>query len=518
MNKFKKILLGTLSVLTLGLFVVAGTKVNASTKNDTYDLIALLDNTYDAGTTNIAKPSDHGIFKSFVSSKYRFQSATQEWGGTDSDLSAYSYDFQLRNSGAGFSIVIELGEGQSAQLNYVFFAGTSKKLTVGSTELVGLGTSSLKSGSLALTTGTTTVIGTGNVSILKFEVVVSGGTEKQYYDVKYYDSDKTTEFTTKADSVEDGGKVTKPQDPEKLGYTFAKWYNMSNDEEFNFDSDTVSGALNLYASYTPWSNVATLNLNTMGLAKEALGTEKSTDADRTVTGTIYTLLKGNTVMATSSDTVGTLGGSSACIKTGGNFSQGTNGVALTISNPGIITIWAKNGSSGERDFGVYKDGNTSLENVPTGHLLNKIAKYTLSLTEAGTYQIGSTSGSVVLYYISFEEGIHSTAEVYAEKNKDTDTLRFVGTITGITNLADIESIELVLLKGETPTNKQIFLTTCFTSITGTSQYCQAATGTYYVVYRISSISDIAGSTISKKLIVTFTDKTQAISDVTIINV
>ena len=31
MNKFKKILLGALSVLTLGLFVVAGAKVNAAT-------------------------------------------------------------------------------------------------------------------------------------------------------------------------------------------------------------------------------------------------------------------------------------------------------------------------------------------------------------------------------------------------------------------------------------------------------------------------------------------------------
>ncbi len=53
MNKFKKILLGTLSVLTLGLFVVTGAKVNAATNNYNFDYSAI---TIGDGTTT--KPAD----------------------------------------------------------------------------------------------------------------------------------------------------------------------------------------------------------------------------------------------------------------------------------------------------------------------------------------------------------------------------------------------------------------------------------------------------------------------------
>ena len=51
MNKFKKILLGTLSVLTLGLFVATGAKVNAATTSYSF--------TYSAITTDgTTKPAD----------------------------------------------------------------------------------------------------------------------------------------------------------------------------------------------------------------------------------------------------------------------------------------------------------------------------------------------------------------------------------------------------------------------------------------------------------------------------
>jgi len=52
-----------------------------------------------------------------------------------------------------------------------------------------------------------------------------------------------------AQTVEHGAKVTKPDDPEKEGYTFVGWYDAATDEQWDFDSDVVTGDLELYAKW-----------------------------------------------------------------------------------------------------------------------------------------------------------------------------------------------------------------------------------------------------------------------------
>ncbi len=494
MNKLKKALLGIVSALTIGLFAVAGTKVNAGTKNDSYELVNLLDASYNSSSGNISQPSDHSIFKSFISSKYRFQDASTDWTGNPDDLSDYSYNFQLRDSGAGFSIVIDLDEDQNATLNYIFFAKSGKKMTVGESQIASAGTDTLVSGNLNLETGTTTVTGTGNIDILKFEVVITGGVEKQYYDVKYYDSDKTTEFELLADSVEENGKVTKPQNPEKLGYTFDKWMKMSDDSEFNFDTELVTESISLYATYTPWPNIQTMDLNTMKLAKESLGTGKS-DVNRELTGTIYTLLKGNTVMADTSDNVGTLGVASSCIKTGGSLQTGKNGVSFTVSNPGTITLYAKSGNSSERDFGIYKDGDVTLENVPTGHLVNSIAEYTLEISDAGTYELGSTTGSIVIYYISFEEKQLPTATFGTAVGTYNDNNTAIAFIVILENVEDVALLDAMVFTVNATLNEKVGnanhkVTTCYEALTafGDANTFAAVEGTYYVYFTVYGIT------------------------------
>ena len=54
--------------------------------------------------------------------------------------------------------------------------------------------------------------------------------------------------------VEYGQKVTKPADPTRMGYTFAGWYGPGMTDTgtlWNFESDTVTGALTLTAQWTP---------------------------------------------------------------------------------------------------------------------------------------------------------------------------------------------------------------------------------------------------------------------------
>ena len=65
--------------------------------------------------------------------------------------------------------------------------------------------------------------------------------------------------------VNDGGKVTKPTDPTRTGYTFGGWYKEAAcTTAWNFDTDTVTGNITLYAKWTPVKKNYTITLNPAG--------------------------------------------------------------------------------------------------------------------------------------------------------------------------------------------------------------------------------------------------------------
>lgn len=149
--------------------------------------------------------------------------------------------------------------------------------------------------------------------------------------------------------------------------------------------------------------------------------------------------------------------------------------------------------------------------VSTNYYLQEI-----ELSSAGTYYLIADTNACNVHYLEYvanKMSKNTTASVFAEKNTAGDTLRFVGTLTGITDLDNIQSVELVLKKGGVASKKQIFLTTCYTSVTGTSQTCAQADNTYYVIYRLKGIKDVTGS-FTKQLVITFTDGSTTSSEVT----
>ena len=63
-------------------------------------------------------------------------------------------------------------------------------------------------------------------------------------------------------TVAHGGKVTKPEAPTKTGYTFAGWYSDANfNTPWNFDTNTVSGNMTLYAKWNINQYTVTFNTN-----------------------------------------------------------------------------------------------------------------------------------------------------------------------------------------------------------------------------------------------------------------
>ena len=57
--------------------------------------------------------------------------------------------------------------------------------------------------------------------------------------------------------VEEGKKVSKPANPTKAGYTFVAWYrNSAKTTQWNFDTDTVTANITLYAKWTSTSELA----------------------------------------------------------------------------------------------------------------------------------------------------------------------------------------------------------------------------------------------------------------------
>ena len=61
------------------------------------------------------------------------------------------------------------------------------------------------------------------------------------------------------ENIESGSKIDKPEDPTKNGYNFNGWF--LNDEEWDFENDSISSDISLKASWTPVVYSITYNLN-----------------------------------------------------------------------------------------------------------------------------------------------------------------------------------------------------------------------------------------------------------------
>ena len=545
MNKFKKILLGALSALTLGLFVAVGTNVDAASLENGTVLVSTTEYAGDTKTwgfttnlpssnTNIAVGSDiNGII-----------SAKDGTNGTKSapiaikSSASNGYDTY---PGSEFLVPVPSADS-TGTVTRTGNANNSRYLALGSNTAVALASPMTFDFDTDDIETNPTLSNNSTVTGYYLRFVVSGGEAKTYsisvqlkdgtttygevatlHTVTYMD--ETTTLKTDAEAV-DGSNIS--YIPKKYGYDFEGWYtdsNLTSESKIDTTTYTVTDDATLYANWTAWTNtgIEEYTLSNAAIEKIETGIDGNLSADLALTPSIYTAMSGVGMTTTNVTLPGASSATQApCFNTNGAVKTNGNGIKFTAPADGTLTAYVGAGGGSQRNIKLT-DGTNVLEPTTGSVVVGNIesARYTpveivYTLEEGTTYYFGGDNG-VRIYYISFEEvttlADNTTAAVFAEKNTAGDTLRFVGTLTGITDLANIDSIELILEKDGVATKKQIFLTTCYISVTGASQTCAEADNTYYVVYRITGISGLTG-TISKQLKVTFTDGSYTLSAAT----
>ncbi len=521
MNKLKKVMLGALSVLTLGLFVATGARVDAATAavDGTYSVTAesfyTFDSSKDPSTKRDPDNITVGIFSWSTGTKTNNYAAYGYKGGSSTtNPTTLSWEHEIIIGGTR-KITVEIGTLAAGQQAKCTVYGYSENKTIKIN-----GASKTSTTKWAVTPATETITSGSsfdiefvtNYALLQIDVVISTDTGSTFYDVEFYDG--TTWLHTESVKENTTVSASSVNIPGYWGKAFDKWLD-EDGEEFDFNTK-IAGNTKLYTSYIDSEyaikDANSLDVALMNKAKTIFGTSSALTDDKALTPSNFTVLTGSQFQSSGWGGTETLANSNSGVKVASPSST-ENAIKFVPSKSGSILVYAKNGSSSsDRAVRMLDSSNKKVESTKLAGNSYGVVEFDVEKDE--TYYIGGAGGNMYIYAIMFEYmSDNTTASVFAEKNTTGDTLRFVGTLTGITDLANIDSIELILELDGTATAKQIFLTTCYTSVTGASQTCASGDNIYYVIYRIKGVTGLTG-TISKQLKVTFTDGSTTLSEVT----
>lgn len=339
-----------------------------------------------------------------------------------------------------------------------------------------------------------------------------------------YDVDGQTTST----NVNAGTVITLDEAPLKANSVFNGWSDGTTTYAAGA-SYTVNSAVTFAATWTTYSGGNGVSFT----AGDLYGTYPNTIKNQmVVSGTIFTIYADSSKTVTFDNSKITLSDGSTEIngrlKLGGtaDFTNTLRVIGFTAPSNGTVNVEFVSGSSNSSRNLVVKDSSgNQIISVSNSSSSNAVC-LTANVESGKIYYIGSGNNGINIGKVEFVEASEpkmsdgTTASVFAEMNNTTGTLRFVGTLTGITSLDNIASIELVLKKKSSAdtdyvaTKSKIYLTTCYTSVTGTTQTCAASNGKYYVIFRLNNADSLAtGTKISKELIITFTDGSTTTSGV-----
>ena len=546
MRKFKKILVGALSVLTFGaLAFTSANVVKATSLTYGTDVVTTEDYSGDTRTwgfttnlpgsnTSIAVGSDiNGIInaKQGSSNTQINKSASngfQTYVNTEILVPVPSADStgtvtRTGNANKDRSLALGTNAAQVLTATMTFDFGTSDIETNPT-----LSDSSTVSGYFLRFITAGGEAKTYSISVQLKDGTTTYGEAATLHTVTYMDG--TTTLKTD-DEVVDGSNISYA--PKKYGYDFEGWYTESTLDNKISNSYTVTDDVTLYANWTAWTNtgIEEYTLSNAAIEKIATGIDGNLSADLALTPSIYTAMSGVGMTTTNVTLPNASSATQApCFNTNGAVTTNGYGLKFTAPANGTLTAYVGAGGGSQRNIKLT-EGTNVLEPTTGSTIVGNIesARYTpveivYTLEEGTTYYFGGDSG-VRIYYISFAATATTADSATLDANNSTGesttmvgttAVRFVGRITGVDEL-DITSIEATIT-GDSSVNKTF--TTVYTAITNISG-CEAADNTYYFYYTIYGVTDAYnGKTISFTYTVTFADgstKTLASANTYLIN-
>lgn len=513
MNKFKKIMLGALSVLTLGLFVVTGSKVFAEGQYGKYTVTntetvstavwdfsnaddmpsanvtvkGLTDNTLygiggDASKGITLKASEKNISNNKTGVLY-VPVPSADAAGTITLLGSSS------NSARTLTLAVVTQDEGSTLTNKVYtYSSSAVNITFDSSYIT--------------TSGSTYWLkfdpNGQEVKLKKITVALTSSTQYAATAATHVVTIKDGDTTIKTFDVDDGDSFDKPISI--WGYSSVSLYTNAGLTDAYTDA-AITADTTLWVSKTVDTTDYGYNLTTSMINKLS-GVYNTSTEDIEITD--YYTKKVSAVATTSYLQL-----------------KNTEAQSLVINVPsgGLnITVSCSTGGSSDRNIYLYK--TTFGENEVTAFTTvlpnaDYTARNVSTTLEEGTYYLAGSDNirvySITMTEITLADNVEATTAAY--QNSDKSALKIIGTISGIEDLADIKSIELVLLKNDVETKNPIFLTTCFTSV---KDIYTASEGTYYTIFRITGITAAAmpdGTVIKHQIIVTFTDDSSVTSEV-----
>ena len=472
MRKLKFFILTLLSVLTLGLFVVIGSKVEAASHDIGSATVTTTTNSGDtktwdfkvSSTKTLANGDDVNgvvVYGGYSKGSAGIPSIKKDNVGLDFFLHGYVLVPVVSENSEGTISVMLTSNSGGRYIDLISNSGTvtSSVLTSKTDTMDYTFTeddvwtinekyyvklwSEVYTGN-PLTPSGDTNSNSGEIKMGTVSIVLSNGTYGEaatLHTVTYMDG--TTPLKTDEEAV-DGSNIS--YTPKKYGYDFEGWYtdaSLDSQYKVNTSTYTVTGDVTLYANWTAWTNtgITEYTLTNSAIEKIATGIDGNLSADLALTPSIYTVMSGVAMTTTNVTLPGASSATQApCFNTNGAVKTTGNGLKFTAPSNGTLTLWAGSGSSEERTIKVT-NGDTDLTpssgsvTVPASYAPHEIV-YTLE--EGTTYYIGGSKG-VRIYYVSFEEEAAPTVTVTAlqqeaDSGNDTTYIRFIAIVSGVTDI------------------------------------------------------------------------------------
>ncbi len=551
MNKFKKIMLGALSVLTLGLFVVTGAKVNATTisaktetqssmeKGGSYylEVATVYDENWTGDAIAVGKSSVATFSAAEYYGPFEVSGSAYKYSHRNDFTSYGGYGLQGNNSSGGY-VKFNLGYGMEADVSLYSYSTKTSETNTSTIAGEDWFSSSDFTATNTVVEKTKHLVSTASVNgVQEVEIFVNNKCGWVAINVEIAaESDKVqAKFNSNGGSevstidVDSNNQFTFPS-VTKTGFDFGGWY-VSGAEDTLYAAGST-GTITATTTYiAKWINGVTFYPTDIF---SSVSTNTAITDEMEIDGTLYTIYgaASNCQVEPSSTTIDNVSYSKrlkmplTSIEVDSNNNKTGIVGAIGINIPSSKTYGARitligqsTNSSTPRQIAIF---NSSYEEVAYGELLK--GSVTLNVNAGGKYYLGTTSNNyqicklIVEYNTEEETSTGLTLAINAQFNEaeaaDSTKLRFIGTIEGLTynEYAKIDSMEFVFTFNGTIRNCEV--TKLYKSIkNGDDVLFEEKAGTMYVIYQLNNINKEAykKKTISNiKFVVKYTDGSQTI--------